>query len=70
MQVNQLPLVDRIQGAHLLPGLSHETNGVRIQYSDQKGTWQELSMPLLEAMHLLNALKAIQKDTGYEMPEE
>ncbi len=70
MQVNQLPPVGRIQGAHLLPGQFHETSSVRVQYTDQKGTWQELSMPLLDAMYLLNALKAIQKDTDFQMPEE
>ncbi len=70
MYVNQLPPVGRIQGAHLLPGQSHETSGVRIQYTDLKGTWQELSMPLLDAMYLLNILKAIQKETGIQMPGE
>ena len=42
---------------------------VRVQWVDYKESLVELSMSFLDAMFLLNMLKGIQKDTGFQMPE-
>ncbi len=68
--VQTLPAVDRIRGA------TQEGNGmpdgtqVTVQYTDHTDEWFEVQMPFLDAMYLLNLLRAIQEDIGYVMPDD
>ena len=68
--VTTLPPVGRIQGAQLQPSQTPEASSVRIEYSDRSGLRHALTMPFLDAMYLLNLLKSIQLDAGYEMPDD
>lgn len=70
MSVNALPAVDRIQGAVRTEGFDVKRLSVSIQYTDRSKSWHELRMPFLDAMYLLNLLKAMQQDVGYHMPED
>ena len=65
-QVKQLPIVGRIQGAVLEPGPSHRESAVLVQYTDPNKELYELRMPLLDAMYLLNVLRAVEHDAGFE----
>ena len=68
--INKLPDVGRVQGGLLEePGGSREAQ-VLIQYTDRSNEWCELRMSLPDAMYLLNILKAIQQEAGYEMPDD
>ena len=68
--VNQLPAVGRIQGLSLVRYESPQDATVKLQYTDHDDGWHETQMSFLDAMYLLNLLKAVQKDTGFEMPDE
>ena len=67
---NRLPDVGRIGGAVVSGGPAPETATIQIQYTDQQGQWHELHMPFLDGMYLLNCLKAIQLQTGFQMPDD
>lgn len=62
--VNKLPPVGRIQGAVHVMADPLESSHVQIQYTDDQDAWHEMSVPFLDAMYLLNLLKASQLDAG------
>ena len=64
--VKKLPVVSRIQGAVLEGRELHEQSFVVIQYSHRKDELYELEIPFLDAMYLLNILRGIEKDMGFE----
>ena len=68
--VNQLPNADRIQGVQLEAGPTPDRSIVRMQYTDAQSRWHDLRMGFLDAMYLLNLLRAIQLDEGFEMPDD
>ncbi len=68
--LSQLPAVGHIQGITLAQFESPQDATVKLQYSDHNDEWYETEMSFLDAMYLLNLLKAIQKDTGFEMPDD
>lgn len=68
--VTSLPIVDRIQGAKTEEGTADRPRWVDVQYTDHTGQWHELRMPFLGAMYLLNILRAIQLDVGFESPPD
>ncbi len=68
--VNQLPDVGRIQGGDLQPGPSPEKSVVHIEYAAVDGSHHEVRMGFLDAMYLLNILKATQQDSGFQMPDD
>jgi hypothetical protein len=43
---------------------------VQIQYLAENGTRSELTLPLLEAMLLLQQLETIRKNAGIELPKQ
>jgi hypothetical protein len=53
----------------LLPAPTPRDSTVQLQYTDQKGEWYQTTMPFLDAMYLLNLLKAMQMQSGFQMPE-
>jgi len=68
--VRKLPVVDRIQGVSQLGnGMPHGTE-VTVQYTDHTDEWFEVQMSFLDAMYLLNCLRAVQEDIGYVMPDD
>jgi hypothetical protein len=69
-ELNVLPVVDRIQGASLDGDRMPPGTMVTVQYTDRQGTWHELEMKFLDAMYLLNLLKAAQLDLGFVMPDD
>jgi hypothetical protein len=68
--VNELPDVGRIQGLMLIPAQTPRDSKVQLQYTDQKGQWHQTTMPFLDAMYLLSALKALHDDTGFRLPDD
>lgn len=70
MTVNRLPDVDRIQGGMAEGSTPGDPERVVVQYTDHKGQWHELRIQFLDAMYLLNILKSIQLDVGYQMPDD
>lgn len=70
MTVNKLPGVGRIQGLARTEGFDVPNIQVSLQYTDRSNGWHEVEMPFLDAMYLLNLLKAMQQDVGYAMPED
>jgi len=67
--LNQLPDVGRIQGASLR-GQNPKNSTILLQYTDNEENWQEVRMPFLDGMYLLNLLKALQIEMGFDMPED
>lgn len=67
--VNELPDVGQIQGLMHFPARMPKDAKVQLQYTDQKGEWYQTNMPFLDAMYLLNLLKAMQIESGFRMPE-
>jgi hypothetical protein len=63
-------LHDQYKGALFLPGHSHAEGLVRIEYDARNGTRSALTIPLLEAMLLLQQLEAIRVDAGIELPKD
>lgn len=64
-----LPPVGRIQGVVLRPGASHQTSAVSLQYSthNREGFGDyELVIPFLDAMYLLNVLRDLERETGFD----
>lgn len=68
--MSELPAVDRIQGVLRPEGFDYQTMQVTVQYTDRSNEWHDLKMPFLDAMYLLNLLKALQQDVGFSMPED
>jgi|CXWL01.1.fsa_nt_gi hypothetical protein len=68
--INQLPVVDRIQGCIVRDYGSPEQSQIRLQYLDADGRWNELWMPFLDGMYLLNLLKVCQREMHFEMPDD
>ncbi len=69
-ELNYLPAVGRIQGASHGGDRTPKGTTVKVQYTDPQGRWHEMAMPFLDAMYLLNMLRAIQQDIGFVMPED
>jgi hypothetical protein len=59
--MNKLPAVGRIEGAALHKAESPQDATVDFQYIDVTGEPQEISMPFLEALHLLNLLQKMRE---------
>lgn len=70
MTVNKLPEVGRIQGVQLTKGPDPKQSTIDLQYTDPAGRWHEVTMPFLDGMYLLNLLRAVQIDMGFDMPFE
>ena len=68
--VNLLPIVGRIQGAMLVPAKTPQENWVTIQYLDPQDKLHQMNVPFLDAMYLLNLLKAVQSQSSYKMPDD
>ena len=68
--VRKLPVVGRIQGATQEGDGTPDGTQVTVQYTDHTEEWFELQMPFLDAMYLVNLLRAIQEDIGYVMPDD
>ena len=68
--VRKLPAVDCIQGAIQQGDGTPAGTQVTVQYTDHKDEWFEVQMSFLDAMYLLNILRAIQEDIGYVMPDD
>lgn len=64
MKLNNLPLVDRIQGLAFEESASGDPEAgiVEVQYTDRAQKWHALRMPALAAMTLLNMLEQVAKD--------
>lgn len=65
-----LPSVGQVQGAQFLPAKTPKESWVIAQYTDHKGKWNQLNLPFLDAMYLLNLLKAVQLQSGFKMPDD
>lgn len=65
-----LPVVGHIQGVSIVPAKTPKETWVVLQYTDQKEEWKQVNVPFLDAMYLLNLLKAIQVRTGFKMPDD
>lgn len=70
MDINQLPDVDRIRGAVLDRRATLRDSRIELEYLDQTGTVVKLSMPFLDGMYLLNLLRGLQAETGFQMPDD
>jgi hypothetical protein len=66
MPMNTLPPVGRIQGAVLEQGRTPGQSAVLLQYIDHSNESCELRIPFLDAMYLLNLLRGMEKDAGFE----
>lgn len=70
MKVNTLPPVGSIEGLVLKPSGSADpkTHQVELQYTDRTPAknWHSLTMPLLDALYLLNLLEAASRDHGLD----
>jgi hypothetical protein len=63
--VNQLPLVGKIQGMKIDRQAQHHEDWLfEIQYTDPKGEWHALNVPLLDGLYLLNMLRVAEKRQG------
>jgi len=68
--VTLLPTVGQIQGVSIVPAKSPKETWVVLQYTDQKEELKQVNVPFLDAMYLLNLLKAIQLKTEFKMPDD
>lgn len=68
MTVNNLPLVDRIQGLTYHESTSSDPSAglVEVQYTDRGHKRHALKMPVSDALHLLRILEQMVKDEGLE----
>ena len=64
--VKQLPPVGRIQGLSLVPHADPKQAKVTLQYTDPSNEWCEITMPLLDALYLLNLLEAMSKEQNLD----
>jgi hypothetical protein len=61
--VHRLPDAARVQGIVLNKSAQrHEDWYFQIQYTDDKDVWHELKVPMLDALYLLNLLRAAEKE--------
>lgn len=65
-----LPTVDHIHGCRLTKGPTPASSIVQLQYRGVDNVDYELAIPFLDAMYLLNLLKAFQQQTGFQMPDD
>ena len=66
--MNLLPKADRIQGIAYVPSPLRDPKAdlVRLQYTDRtEQNWYQLEIPLLEALHLLNALHSMATEQNF-----
>ncbi len=68
--VRTLPSVDLIRGVRIEGDGTPGGSRVIAQYTDHTDEWFEVQMSFLDAMYLLNLLRAIQEDIGYVMPDD
>ncbi|MDT7836477.1 hypothetical protein [Aquabacterium sp. OR-4] len=70
MTVKTLPQVGRIEGVSLLgQGSDPSRLKVELQYTGpgpDAGTWYSTTMPLLDALYLLNLLEALSQQGGLD----
>lgn len=64
--VKKLPAVGRIRGVHLQTATTAALSVANVQYTDLSGSWYELTMPLLDAIALLNMLEEASKRSGFD----
>lgn len=70
MQINQLPDVKSVWGGRLRDSGEPRSSRVVLQYESHDGNLQEINVPFLDAMYLLNVLKVIQQEMKFEMPDD
>lgn len=70
MGVNELPNVGRIQGVTLQGGPEPQNYQIQLQYTDAGDVWHQVEMPFLDAMYLLNLLKAAALEVGFSVPDD
>lgn len=64
-----LPDVGRIQGLHYQPSPLNDpaADKVEVQYTDRaQGRWHTVTMPLLDALYLLNMLEELSRARGFD----
>lgn len=68
MKLNNLPLVDRVQGLSYEPSTSADPGAgiVDLQYTDRTQRRHSLKMPVADALYLLNLLEQLSKDEGLD----
>jgi len=64
--VKQLPPVGRIQGVSLVPHIDPAQAKVTLQYTDPNNEWYETTMPLLDALYLLNLLETMSREQNFD----
>jgi hypothetical protein len=66
--INRLPDVSKVGGIILYKeGQPPEDWHFKIQYSDKHNNLQEIKVPLVEGLHLLNLLREVEKDQNLEL---
>ena len=63
-------LTDHFRCELFLPGHSHAEGLVQLQFDQHSGTRLTLTIPLLEAMLLLQHLEKVRLDAAFEMPKD
>lgn len=63
-----LPDVGRIEGLNYQPSPLNDpvADKVELQYTDRTQRWHSVTMPLLDALYLLNMLEELSKARGFE----
>jgi hypothetical protein len=67
--MQKLPPVGRIQSVQLSGGPAFDQSVVTVQYTVHNRSAlgdHELTMPFLDAMYLLNILRDLEKETGFD----
>lgn len=63
--LNELPEAKKVQGISLYKeGKSHKDWYFKIQYTDMNDKWNELKIPMLDGLYLMNLLGAAEKEQG------
>lgn len=68
--INQLPAVDQIERVHYERSSLPSETRVFVEYTDRQNEWHELEIPLPDAMYLLNLLRQIEREAGFNTANE
>ena len=68
--VNKLPPAKQIEGVQLQRSSLPLDRKVFIEYTDKKNEWHELELPFLDAMYLLDLLRQIERESGFNHGNE
>jgi hypothetical protein len=63
-------LTDHFRYELFLPGHSHAERAVQLQFDQRNGTRLTLTIPLPEAMLLLQRLEKVRLDAAFELPKD